>query len=252
MTTLIKKFFPTENELLNYLRTRFPTGSPSGPLSVIVHIGYLNDLLAEPRGKKDRESIESYIKWIESKYLGAIKNKTIYRKSNDMGTTPDSIVDKILIMKFNISDERAKNISDLHRLSMMAENLIGSFLEEYLDEKLKDTKWVCCFGEVLKYSDFCHPDNLILQVKNRDNTENSSSNKIRKNNNRIKMWFRVFSKTGNSNWDKLHESLLSKKLEEKIIVDGKAIILNELDFEEFIKNRFQLNPYLLKYDGKLV
>jgi hypothetical protein len=41
-----------------------------------------------------------------------------------------------------------------------------------------------------------------LQIKNRDNSENSSSKAVRDNTD-IQKWFRTFSKTGKTNWDNL-------------------------------------------------
>jgi hypothetical protein len=73
-------------------------------------------------------------------------------------------------------------------------------------------------------------------VKNRDNTENSSSKKIRKNNPRIKMWFRTYSQTGNTNWENIYPSL------------GLAptrVALNEEDFKNFVRQRIAQNPAIL-------
>src|SRR6059058_3167229 len=55
--------------------------------------------------------------------------------------------------------------------------------------------WIWCSGTSVKAVDFIHYDEKnnewnLLQVKNRDNTENSSSSKIR-DNTTIKKWFRT-------------------------------------------------------------
>lgn len=69
---------------------------------------------------------------------------------------------------------------------MASENIVGDLLERYLAEKLEPCGWIWCSGTSVKAVDFIHYDNEkdewgLLQVKNRDNTENSSSSKIRDN-----------------------------------------------------------------------
>ena len=59
----------------------------------------------------------------------------------------------------------------------------------------------------------------MLQVKNSDNSENSSSKKIREGT-QIKHWFRRFSKQNKHNWEKLH----------------KILDINSLTEENFIKH----------------
>lgn len=242
--TLIKKYFESESELNAFLNSRFPIGHSAEKLKIIIRIGFLNDLLAEPKGKKELQNRDSYISWLETKYLKAIENKTEKRVGNPMNTVPDSIIDLILSVKFNYTGEEVKQISKQHRLSMQAENLVGSFLEEYLDEQLSPSGWICCYGETLKYSDFCHPSNYILQVKNRDNTENSSSSKIRDNNSRIKMWFRLFSQTGRSNWQSIYKSVAILDIDVHPLVNNVAIELSEDNFRSFVANRVRSNPRL--------
>jgi len=75
--------------------------------------------------------------------------------------------------------------------------------------------------------DFIHYDNEkdewgLLQVKNRDNTENSSSSKIR-DNTPIKKWFRTFSQRDATNWENFPDEVSSKDL-------------NEDDFRAFVES----------------
>jgi hypothetical protein len=235
--TLIKKYLASEDDLTRYLSTRFPAGHQAEKLKTIIRVGYLNDLLSEPKGNKNSQNLDSYISWLESKYINAYKNRTMHRIGNPMQTVPDLVVDIILMTKFNYSNEQVKLISQQHRLSMLAENLVGNLLEDFLEITLSRLGWVCCYGETLKYSDFCHGDNFILQVKNRDNTENSSSSKIRDNNPRIRMWFRTYSQTDKTNW----ESLLTLLR----ITPDLNIELNENAFHEFVKNILEKNPRII-------
>jgi SinI restriction endonuclease len=52
-----------------------------------------------------------------------------------------------------------------------------------------------------------------LQIKNRDNSENSSSSAIR-NGTPIQKWFRSFSKKAKTNWNNLPPSMQPYKLTE--------------------------------------
>ena len=67
---------------------------------------------------------------------------------------------------------------------------------------------------------------FALQVKNSDNSENSSSNKVRKGTKiKIKHWFRRFSKKNKTNWDKLVEITGCEKLSNENFLEflrGKA------------------------------
>ena len=87
--------------------------------------------------------------------------------------------------------------------------------------------WIWCSGTSVKAVDFIHYDEKnnewnLLQVKNRDNTENSSSSKIR-DNTTIKKWFRTYSQRDATNWDNFPDEVSSKNL-------------NEEDFRAFVKN----------------
>jgi hypothetical protein len=125
MTTLIRNFFRTEQLLMSFLDQRIPNDIPATPLKAIIRIGYINDLLSEPRGTRHSQSADSYISWLETQYLTSIANKTITRVGNGMGTIPDPVVDLILSGKFGFSEEELRSISKQHRLSMQGENLIG-------------------------------------------------------------------------------------------------------------------------------
>ena len=100
---------------------------------------------------------------------------------------------------------------------MCAENCVGSLLERYLDSVLRQQGWYWCCGNFIKAIDFINKDErgmwLALQIKNRDNTENSSSSAIR-NGTQIQKWFRSFSKKGETNWDNLPELMQGYNLSE--------------------------------------
>lgn len=67
-----------------------------------------------------------------------------------------------------------------HNLFMSAENIGGSLLEEYVAEQVLPHGWIWCRGMILTAIDFCHTDCVhMFQVKNKTNTENSSSKGFR-------------------------------------------------------------------------
>ncbi|WP_286192764.1 SinI family restriction endonuclease [Escherichia ruysiae] len=149
------------------------------------------------------------------------------RKPTPPTTVPDEVVSIVLNISFNIQPENLERIKEEHRLSMAAENIVGDLLERYLAEKLEPSGWIWCSGTSVKAVDFIHYDEKnnewnLLQVKNRDNTENSSSSKIR-DNTTIKKWFRTYSQRDATNWDNFPDEVSSKNL-------------NEEDFRAFVKN----------------
>jgi hypothetical protein len=145
-------------------------------------------------------------------------------------TVPDETVSFILNVHFEIDEKDLDRAKKEHQLSMASENMVGNLLERYLAEALEPKGWIWCAGSVVTAVDFIKPLNndenkwRLLQVKNRKNSENSSSKKVR-DGTEIKHWFRTFPKTGKSNWDKFPEQDL-------------AFDLTEESFTEFVKAYF--------------
>ena len=119
-------------------------------------------------------------------------------------TIPDEVVSLILKEYYKKPEKELAKIQTEHQESMSAENIVGDLLERYLASVLEPLGWVWCSGETIKAIDFIKKTEtewIELQVKNRDNTENSSSSKVREGT-EIKKWFRCFSKKAKFNWDK--------------------------------------------------
>lgn len=106
-----------------------------------------------------------------------------------------------------------------HLLSMGAENLVGDLLERYLASVMEARGWIWCSGAMVRAVDFVKPPDRAsgkwrtLQVKNRDNSENSSSSAIR-NGTDIEKWHRTFSKKVGSNWADFPDQALRADLSE--------------------------------------
>ncbi|EOD0393187.1 SinI family restriction endonuclease [Salmonella enterica subsp. enterica serovar Infantis] len=180
---------------------------------------------SNPRSKQVRKN---FGKAEHIEYLAQNFNESrLPKKPTPPTTIPDEVVSLVLNVSFDIPQENLNRIKEEHRLSMASENIVGDLLERYLAEKLEPCGWIWCSGTSVKAVDFIHYDNEkdewgLLQVKNRDNTENSSSSKIR-DNTPIKKWFRTFSQRDATNWENFPDEVSSKDL-------------NEDDFRAFVES----------------
>jgi len=100
---------------------------------------------------------------------------------------------------------------------MSAENILGLILEEYLSEKLQGDGWHCAWGETVKSVDFVHEDGRLLQIKNRSNSENSSSSTVRVGT-EIEKWFRIKADRIEYMWEKLNDICGTTELSEESFV----------------------------------
>jgi hypothetical protein len=182
-----------------------------------------------PRG----HTLEQYLnKWV-AKYFRGYDNRPSARKGNPSATVPDSLVREIFEMMSSDKGQKLSNeIAEGHSLMMTIENLIGDLLEEYLYSKLKNKGWVCCWGQTFKAVDFIDvKKKLLLQVKTSDNSENSSSVKVREGTTIIK-WYRRRSRVKDGYcWDKLKE------------ITGEEF--SERDFRDFVNKTIEQNPHCL-------
>jgi len=168
------------------------------------------DLAPALKGKDEREILD---KWVE-KYMKGFNNR-ISKRSSTIGTVADSIIDDIIKSKLvGLSEIEIQQIKFAHRLSMSAENALGHLLEQYLAESLIEYGWYCCWGNSIRSVDFCHADGRLLQIKNRSNSENSSSSRVRIGT-KIDKWYRVDAKTGKYQWNKLCQTIGGENLSEE-------------------------------------
>ncbi len=172
------------------------------------------DAAASVRGKTNTDiGSEEYIRRQAESFIKSREP----RAPSPPSTIPDEMVSFIINKYFDVPEEELERAVELHNLSMGAENLIGDILERYIASVVEENKWVWCSGSMVKAVDFIHQTAngnwVALQVKNRDNSENSSSSAIRKGT-EIKKWFRTFSKKKGDNWNnfpKIVNSPLSEK-----------------------------------------
>ena len=147
-------------------------------------------------------------------------------------TTTDKVVFNILEYYFDYPPEQLDWLIQAHKDAMAAENIVGNLLEQFLAQTLEPYGWIWCSGSIIKAVDFIFPQEsewFLLQIKNRDNSENSSSSAIRYGT-KIKKWFRSFSKKDEFNWENFPCFPDKNKTQLKQI-------LTEAKFREFIKQK---------------
>lgn len=167
-------------------------------------------------GNNDNE--EAVIKkWI-LKYEGGKNGRASLRQSNPPGTVADPVIEKIIGARLiSLSGEELNQITYAHRLGMSAENILGLILEEYLADSLSQSGWHCAWGETVKSVDFVHEDGRLLQIKNRSNSENSSSSAVRAGT-QIEKWFRIKADRIEYMWGALNEICCTTHLSEDAFV----------------------------------
>lgn len=172
------------------------------------------------KGGKIKTGSEEYIRIQASNYWKS-RNPRLPKPPT---TRPDEMVSVILEEYFGLPKQRLEEAKREHLLSMAAENIVGDLLERYLAKILEPHGWIWCSGSMVKAVDFIKPsksnDNpwILLQVKNRDNSENSSSAAIR-NGTDIRKWFRSFSKKEGSNWSNFPDETVKDLVSEEGFMD---------------------------------
>jgi len=169
-------------------------------------------------GGQNDDEFTTIKKWLE-KYKKGYESRASQRLSNPLGTVADPVIEKIIGARLsNLTDEELKKISFAHRLGMSAENILGLLLEEYLSINLRPRGWHCAWGETVKSVDFVNEDGSLLQIKNRSNSENSSSSAIR-NGTEIEKWYRIKADRIEYMWETLNQICNTTNLSEEAFVD---------------------------------
>lgn len=173
--------------------TTFSVDIPSD-LPVIFEIGLRNRSLFPNINLGANVSYEYYLeKWLTS-YLNAWNNPPSTRIAKPKDSCSDPALKTIVQIVRGIDESEATRREKDHNLFMSAENAQGSLLEEYIYHNVKDCGWLWCCGNVFRAVDFCSRDgSYLLQIKNKYNSENSSSSAIRTGTN-IQKWYRLKKK----------------------------------------------------------
>lgn len=132
-------------------------------------------------------------------------------------TIPDERIRDVLEAAYAVPADKLDDAIRYHMEAMGAENFIGWILEAYIAYHAEQIGWVWCSGAIIRAVDFIKPLGSgvweLLQVKNRSNSENSSSSRVRLGT-AIKKWFRVYANNGRTNWDAFPDNELRIRLSE--------------------------------------
>lgn len=149
-------------------------------------------------------------RWVHG-YYEARNNLPSNRSASPKSACTDPAIRIIVRASQRLSDQQAQHGELFHNLFMSAENIQGNLLEEYIAGKVRRYGFIWCAGNVLRATDFCNSDgSFLLQVKNKSNTENSSSSTIRDGTS-IEKWYRLGSRRRNGQlvpdfkWDRLND-----------------------------------------------
>ena len=178
---------------------------------------------------KDNSLRAQLKKWL-TQYNNGYVGRSSVRKSNVPGTIPDPMVEIVIRNRLKLlNNTQVNDINWGHRVGMQAENIIGALLEEYLAINLEKYRWYCAWGASIKAVDFVSSNQKLLQVKNRDNSENSSSRKVR-DGTKIISWYRSKSTKLEYKWEEINE------------ICGTDNELTEDGFKNFVETCIANNP----------
>lgn len=191
---------------------------------------------------------QSYFeRWVKG-YYDAINNRPSKRTANPKSACTDPAIAVIVKNTQGMTDDEAQTGENNHNLFMSAENIQGNLLEEYIAEKARPYGFLWCEGNVLRAIDFCNTDgSLFLQIKNKSNTENSSSSNIREGTS-IEKWYRLGTKKRGGicypdfKWDNLNTFINLNKTEGETL---PLCNMNEDDYEVFLTRISSVNQGLI-------
>lgn len=125
-------------------------------------------------------SPSAYIERWAAEYRNAVENPPHLRSASPKSACSDPAIRTIVMAAQGISETEALKKEQAHNLFMSAENVQGNLLEEFIAMSTRPYGWIWCAGNTLRAVDFCSFDgSVLLQVKNKSNTENSSSSSVR-------------------------------------------------------------------------
>lgn len=215
-------------------------------LDKIFNVALANRALFPNVARNTENEIEYFKKWI-NRYKSVMEGLPSGKTAKPKNSCSDPAVRKIVEMARNLSNEEAIRLEKNHNLFMSAENIQGNLLEEYIASKIKPYGFLWAAGTVLRSVDFCNATGTcLLQVKNKFNTENSSSNQIR-NGTDIKKWFRLGERTcgGHHIPDYKWNDLNNVINENSIVPDIAPCNMSEDEYIEFIRDTATQKPDII-------
>lgn len=200
-----------------------------------------------PKQLVTNQSLDEYFeKWV-GRYVDAMQNPPSSKSLKPKTSCTDPMIRKIVQSALLLTDEEAYKGEKYHDRFMSAENIQGNLLEEYIAKNIEPYGFFWCCGEVLHAIDFCTANSFFLQIKNKSNSENSSSSKIRTGTS-IEKWYRLGTSVKNKvkypdyKWTDLNVIIASHAT--KNIENPPS--LSEGGYLSFIKEAISKNKWLLK------
>lgn len=179
-------------------------------LDVIFELALNNKSLFPDSSKTKDMNLKKYLtNWVES-YRSEIICPPHAKIAKPKSSCSDPAIRIIVGLSQSLSEDCVLQMEKTHNLFMSAENLQGGLLEEYIAACTRPYGWIWCAGSTLRSIDFCTCNGLLLQVKNKSNTENSSSSTVR-DGTTIHKWVRLSTSHKNKqpvpryNWDRLNQ-----------------------------------------------
>lgn len=196
----------------------------------------------------DKKKAYLYLeRWVGG-YVDAVRNPPHSRMAKPKSACTDPAVRIIVQANQSWGPEEATRGELTHNLFMSAENIQGSLLEEYIAAETREYGIVWCAGHVLQAVDFCNTSGtLLLQVKNKSNTENSSSSKIRAGT-PIQKWYRLGTRRRNGRpipdyrWSNLNALINDNKTRG---YDLPPCGMSEEGYLKFLRDCAQKNPRMV-------
>jgi len=118
------------------------------------------------------------------------------------GKTTDPLLGSLFQQLNSCTNSEVEKAIRIHGDLMILENKVGKILEHYLSARLEPLGWIWCSGDFVEKVDFVKivegNNHELLQVKNKDVTENSSSSKGRGD---VPKWARLKGKKAITDWE---------------------------------------------------
>lgn len=230
-----------------YKNTKDRLDNVPGELDLIFEVALQHDRFPVINMNDDQTTEEYIARWVNG-YCNAMNHLPSTRIMERKSSCTDPAIKVIVKTARGLSEAEVEAGEVYHNLFMSAENIQGNLLEEYIASKVKPYGFLWCAGNVLTAIDFCNSDGtFLLQVKNKSNTENSSSNKIRSGTT-IGKWYRLGTQTSNGaklpvyKWEQLNAMINQYKTNGQ---DLPGCCMSEEEYQEFLRRKASENHSLI-------
>jgi len=238
----IKELISSDKQVRSYFNEKHFTTVPA-KLRKLFDIAMQDKNLFPKMNVPNTYTYQDFIdRWVKG-YIDAENSPARDKTAAPKGSCSDPAIKTIVKMVTRATDEQVDIQEAYHNLFMSAENIQGALLEEYIDSVISAFGWIWCKGNTLHSVDFCTEDGAhLLQIKNKSNSENSSSGSVRSGTG-IEKWYRLGTRSKGGvkipyyKWAELN----------KIIQDtsGRPCNLSEADYIKYVEEIATNNPALI-------